>query len=47
LKIYSIRISKNFDKGTKYDSQIWNENEIIHETTAPYSFEMNGKGKKL
>jgi hypothetical protein len=23
----------------------FNENEIIHETTATYSFEMNGKAK--
>ena len=38
------------DRGTKYDSNLFNEfynlHGIIHETTAPYSPEMNGKAER-
>ena len=38
------------DRGTKYDSSLFNEfynvHGIIHETTAPYSPKMNGKAER-
>ena len=38
------------DRGTKYDliafNEFYNSKWIIHETTAPYSYEMNGKAER-
>lgn len=48
MKINSIR--KSSDRGTEYlshtSNEYYKEHGIIHETTAPYSPEMNGKAER-
>lgn len=52
LKINLVKKIKKLhsDKGTEYDSRLFNEfykqHGIVHETTATYSPEMNGKEKR-